>query len=141
MVEQLFEFAGNHYILVGTFLFLLVAFFVNEGKQGGTAIATGGLVNLINHQDAVVLDVRDSKDFAGGHIAGAINVPYSSLEGKIPELETYKARPVVLVCKLGQHAGAAGRKLRAQGFEDVRRLSGGMAEWTGANLPVVKGKG
>lgn len=140
MIEQLFEFAGNHYILVGTFLFLLVAFFVNEGKQGGAAIATGGLVNLMNHQDAVVVDVRDSKEFAAGHIAGAINVPYSSLDGKMTELESYKARPVVLVCKLGQHAGAAGRKLRAQGFGDVRRLSGGMAEWTGANLPVVKGK-
>jgi rhodanese-related sulfurtransferase len=140
MIEQLFEFAGNHYILVGTFLVLLVAFFVNEGKQGGAAIATGVLVNLMNHQDAVVVDVRDSKEFAAGHIAGAINVPYSSLDGKMPELESYKERPMVLVCKLGQHAGAAGRKLRAQGFDDVRRLSGGMAEWTGANLPVVKGK-
>jgi len=44
----------------------------------------------------------------------------------------------VLVCKMGQSAGAAGRKLRADGFSDVRRLSGGMAEWNASNLPVVK---
>jgi len=44
----------------------------------------------------------------------------------------------VLVCKMGQSAGAAGRKLRTDGFLDVRRLSGGMTEWNASNLPVVK---
>lgn len=139
MLEQLFEFAVNHFILVSVFVFLLFAFFVNEGKQGGAAVATGGLVNLINKEDAVVVDIRDSKDYKQGHIAGAINIPYANIDSRMNELEAHKDKPVVLVCKLGQHAGAAGRKLRAQGFEDVRRLSGGMAEWNGASLPVVKG--
>jgi len=138
MIEQLFEFVVNHFILVSVFVFLLFAFFVNEGKQGGAAVATGGLVNLINKEDAVVVDVRDAKEFSQGHIAGAINIPYGSLDSRISELEPYKDRPVVVVCKMGQHAGAAGRKLKAQGFENVRRLSGGMAEWSGASLPVVK---
>lgn len=140
MIEQLFEFVGNHYILVGIFVFLLVAFFINEGKQGGAAIATGGLVNLINKEDAVVVDIRDSKEFGTGHIAGAINIPYSSLDSRVGELEAHKEKPIVVVCKMGQHAGTAGRKLKAQGFINVRRLAGGMAEWTGASLPVVKGK-
>ena len=139
MLEQLFEFAVNHFILVSVFVFLLFAFFVNEGKQGGAAVATGGLVNLINKEDAVVVDIRDSKDYKQGHIAGAINIPYANMDSRINELEAHKDKPVVLVCKMGQHAGAVGRKLRAQGFEDVRRLSGGMAEWNGASLPVVKG--
>ncbi|MCB1692530.1 MAG: rhodanese-like domain-containing protein, partial [Pseudomonadales bacterium] len=69
-----------------------------------------------------------------------INIPYSNLDSRLGELEEYKERPVVVVCKIGQHAGTAGRKLRAQGFTDVRRLAGGMAEWSGASLPVVKGK-
>lgn len=139
MIEQLFEFAGNHFILISVFLVLLFAFFVNEGKQGGSAVATGSLVNLINREDAVVVDVRDSKEYEQGHIPGSVNVPYASLDDRIDELERYKERPVVIVCKMGQHAGTAGRKLKARGFENVRRLSGGMAEWTGANLPVVKG--
>ncbi|MDZ7685214.1 MAG: rhodanese-like domain-containing protein [Gammaproteobacteria bacterium] len=139
MIEQLFEFVVNHFILVSVFVFLLFAFFVNEGKQGGAAVATGGLVSLINKEDAIVVDVRDTKEFDQGHIAGAINIPYGSLDSRMSELESYKDRPVVVVCKMGQHAGAAGRKLKAQGFENVRRLSGGMAEWNGASLPVVKG--
>ena len=140
MVAQLFEFAANHFILVGIFLFLLVAFFINEGKQGGAAVAPGGLVSLINREDAVVVDVRDNKEFGLGHIAGAINIPYASIDSRLTELEAFKAKPVVIVCKIGQHAGAVGKKLKAQGFDDVRRLAGGMAEWTGSSLPVVKGK-
>jgi len=46
---------------------------------------------------------------------------------------------VILICKIGQHSSAAGSQLIKNGFQDVRRLSGGMTEWTGSNLPVVKG--
>ncbi|MBL6689923.1 MAG: rhodanese-like domain-containing protein, partial [Pseudomonadales bacterium] len=66
------------------------------------------------------------------------NFPLATFDSRVGELDTYKEKPVVLVCKMGQHAGAVGRKLKAQGFEDVRRLSGGMAEWTANSLPVVK---
>ncbi len=138
LVEQIFEFIGNHFILVSIFVFLLVAFFINEGKQGGAAISPSNLVKLVNREGAVILDVRDSKDYNGGHIAGAVNFPFATFDSRVGELETYKDKPLVLVCKMGQHAGAIGRKLKAEGFEDVRRLSGGMAEWTASSLPVVK---
>ncbi len=138
MFEQLIEFASNHFILVSLFLVLIVAFMINEGKQGGAAISPSNLVTLVNREGAVIIDVRDGKEFGNGHIAGAVNVPASSIDSRIGDLQAYKEKPVVLVCKMGQHAGAAGRKLKAQGFENVRRLSGGMAEWTASNLPVVK---
>ena len=140
MINHLLEFALHHYLLVGIFIVLLIAFLVNEGKRGGAAITTGSLVSMINREGAVVLDVRDHKDFAQGHIAGSVNIPFSNLDERVSELEPYKDKPVVLVCKMGQHAGAAGRKLKAGGFNNVRRLAGGMAEWTGNSLPVVKGK-
>jgi len=138
MVDQIFEFFGNHYVLVSVFVFLLVAFIINEGKQGGAAITPNNLVNLVNREGAVIVDIRDNKEFGNGHIAGAVNVPFPAVESRIGELAPYKEKPVVLVCKMGQHAGSIGRKLRAQGFEDVRRLSGGMAEWGANSLPVVK---
>jgi len=138
MVDQIFEFFGNHYVLVSVFVFLLVAFIINEGKQGGAAITPNNLVNLVNREGAVIVDIRDNKEFGNGHIAGAVNVPFSVIETRIGELAPYKEKPLVLVCKMGQHAGSIGRKLRAQGFEDVRRLSGGMAEWGANSLPVVK---
>ncbi len=54
------------------------------------------------------------------------------------ELEKHKEKPLVLVCKMGQHSGAIGKKLAAQGFTGVRRMSGGMMEWQNSNLPLVK---
>jgi len=138
VVEQIFGFVSNHYILVSAFVFLLVAFVINEGKQGGAAITPTNLVNLANREGAVLVDIRDTKEYSAGHIAGALSMPVSSIDARIGEMEPYKDKPVVLVCKMGQHAGAAGRKLKALGFENVRRLSGGMAEWTASSLPVVK---
>ena len=86
----------------------------------------------------MLLDIRDTKDYSSGHIAGALSMPVSSIDARIGELESHKEHPVVLVCKMGQHASATGRKLKGLGFENVRRLSGGMAEWTASSLPVVK---
>ena len=138
MVEQIFDFVTNHYVLVGAFVFLLVAFVINEGKQGGAAITPTSLVNLVNREDAILVDIRDTKEYSSGHIAGAVSMPVSSIDSRIGELESHKDKPVVLVCKMGQHASATGRKLKALGFENVRRLSGGMAEWSASSLPVVK---
>ena len=138
MVEQIFDFVTNHYVLVGVFAFLLVAFVINEGKQGGAAITPTNLVNLVNREGAMLMDIRDTKEYSSGHIAGALSMPIASIDARIGELESYKDKPVVLVCKMGQHASATGRKLKALGFENVRRLSGGMSEWTASSLPVVK---
>ena len=138
MVEQIFEFTGNHYILVSVFLALLVAFVINEGKRGGAAISPTNLVTLVNKQGAVIVDIRDGKEFGNGHIAGAVNIPFAGFDSHMAELEPFKDKPIVLVCKIGQHAGTIGRRLKAQGYENVRRLAGGMGEWTASNLPVVK---
>ncbi len=138
MVEQLFEFAGNHYILVSILLILIVAFVINEGKQGGAAISPTNLVTLVNREGAVIVDIRDGKEFSKGHIAGAVSIPFSSFDSRLEELESFKDKPLVRVCKIGQHAGTIGRRLKAKGYENVRRLAGGMGEWTSSNLPVVK---
>ena len=138
MVEQIFEFIGNHYILVGVFVLLLAAFIINERRQGGASVTPSSLVNLINRESAVVVDIREIKEYNAGHIAGAISMPFTGIDARVGELESSKDKPIVLVCRMGQHAGAVGRKLRAKGFEDIRRLSGGMAEWSASNLPVVR---
>jgi rhodanese-related sulfurtransferase len=138
-MSQLFEFVGNHPFLVGTFAVLLTLFIRNETQRGGKGVTPQELVNLVNREGAVVLDVRDSKEFAAGHIVDAVNVPHAALESRLAELEKYKEKPVTIVCKMGQHAGTAGAMLRKAGFASVSRLTGGMTEWRNQNLPVVKG--
>ncbi|MBL4680898.1 MAG: rhodanese-like domain-containing protein [Pseudomonadales bacterium] len=138
MIEQLFEFIGNHLLLVGLFIVLLVAFFINEGRRGGSSVSTTELVSLVNRENAIILDIRDKADFNKGHIVDAKNMPYTTVDRRISELSAYKQKPIIIVCKMGQTATGIGKKLKEQGYEDVRRLSGGMAEWSAANLPLVK---
>jgi rhodanese-related sulfurtransferase len=138
-MQHLFEFIGNHPVLVGTFALLLVLFIRNETRRGGQNVSPQQLVNLVNRDGAIVVDVRDPKEFAAGHIVSAVNIPQSALAGRLTELAKYKDKPVAIVCKMGQHSGAAGTLLRKAGFQQVMRLSGGMMEWRNQNLPVVKG--
>ncbi|MFW6092927.1 MAG: rhodanese-like domain-containing protein [Pseudomonadota bacterium] len=138
-MQQFFEFILNHPILVGAFVVLLVLFIRNETRRGGQSVSPQQLVDMVNREQAVVLDVRERKDFQAGHIVDAVNVPYSALESRLDEVKKYRDRPIVVVCGMGQQAGAAGTLLRKQGFEQVSRLTGGMAEWRNQNMPVVKG--
>ncbi len=139
-MDQLFQFMANHPIQVGVFVALVALFVWNEMRRGGQTVTAQQLVNLVNRDQAVVIDVRDPNEFAAGHIVGAVNVPHGQLAGRINELARYKERPVVLVCRMGQHSGAAGAVLKGAGFSNVVRLSGGMTEWLNQNLPVVKGR-
>ena len=137
-MDQLFEFIGNHPYLVGAFVVLLVLFIRNETQRGGSSVSAQQLVGLVNREGAVVLDLRDQKEYETGHSVDSVNIPYASLESRLSELEKYKDKPIVLACKMGQHAGSAGTALRKNGFTNVSRLSGGIAEWRNQNLPVVK---
>ena len=64
----------------------------------------------------------------------------TALDRQVAGWLRHQDKPVILVCKMGQHAGAAGRILSTSGFKDVRRLSGGITTWKSDGLPLVKGK-
>ena len=140
-MEQFFEFIGNHWILSGTFLALLIAFFYNEVKRGGMTITSQELVNMVNQKRALILDVRENNEYKAGHITDAINIPHATLQSRLKELDKYKERPIVVVCKMGQHAGSMGTLLKKAGFKDVARLRGGLSSWQAENMPLIKGKG
>ena len=85
----------------------------------------------------VLLDVRTAGEFAAGHIAGAINVPVTSLSGRLPSLGDLGGRPVVAICLSAHRSPPAVRLLRRTGI-DARQLAGGMIAWRMAGLPVVR---
>lgn len=140
-MDQFFEFVVNHWVLSSTFVVLLALLLITESRKAGKTLGAQELVLLLNRDQAVVVDLRDKKEFSEGHITGAINIPFASLKERASELQKYKDKQIVLVDKMGQHTGMAGKILRAAGYTDVRRLAGGVTEWRGANMPLVKGKG
>lgn len=139
-MEQYLEFAANHYLLVGTFFAILAALIWNLVSDGASrsTIDPADATLKINHDDAVVIDVRSIKEFSEGHILHAENIPLNGLKDQLPRLEKYKQRPVILVCRSGSRSRAAAGMLRKAGFEQVYNLRGGMLAWENAGLPVTR---
>ena len=76
--------------------------------------------------EALILDVRSAREFATGHLPGALNVPHVELRGRIDEVrETAAGRPVRVTCQVGVRSHIANRILAGHGF-DTKSLSGGM---------------
>ena len=108
--------------------------------RGYKALRPAELTHLVNSENALVVDLSASNDFEKGHIAGSRNVLPSSFGPEHKLLAGAKSKPVVLVCRTGQTAGAAAKRLKKAGFEKVYVLDGGVAAWQQADLPLVKGR-
>ncbi len=135
---EFFTFISEQWVLVSVLMVLVYAFAMMERTKSGKPVTTRELTQLLNSDQAVLVDIRDSKDFKAGHVVGAIHFPVSRLKTNMSELDRHKEKIVIIADKVGQHAGSAGRMLQQNGF-NVRRLGGGMMEWQNQNLPVVKG--
>lgn len=138
-MEQLIEFATNHWQMVAALVATLALLVFTESRKGGASISTHVAVKMINKENAAVIDIRQKKEFSTGHITNAINIPYADMDRRLGELEKHRNKPVIIVCNLGQTASGAVKKLTEANFENVVRLAGGIAEWKNQKLPVVKG--
>jgi rhodanese-related sulfurtransferase len=105
---------------------------------GGPWVNTLQATQLMNREDAVVVDLRPGEDFAKGHILGARSIPLAELPKRAGELDKYKAKPVIVHCGDGTRAGGGASLLRGSGFANVVNLAGGYTAWQQAGLPVEK---
>jgi len=110
--------------------------------QGGAGarVTTGEATNLINREDAQVLDVREAADFATGHLAGARNIPVAKFGERAADLDKLKGAPLIVCCETGIRSTKAVSALKKQGFERVFSLDGGIAAWNKAGLPLTSKK-
>lgn len=112
--------------------------FVSRPFRQSHEVGAFDAVQLINRRDAVVLDVRDTGDYAAGHITGARHMPESQLADRMKEFEKFKSRPIVVCCRTGTRAPVVSAMLRKQGFAEAFALRGGIAAWQQASLPLEK---
>ena len=106
---------------------------------GGPSVSAVQATQLINREDALILDVRDPGEYGSGHILGAKNVPLTRIEAGGSEIAPKrKDKPVIVYCDTGKRSAKAVAALRSQGFSRVVNLSGGLGAWQQAGLPVEK---
>jgi rhodanese-related sulfurtransferase len=140
-MTDFFQFLSRHWILVALFVIAFIWLIVEEARHqgmGGARQTPQGVTDLINREDGVVVDLRDHAAFNAGHISNSVNIPFAQIDHNSPKLTKYKQRPVILVCAAGQQSVQAMNKLKKAGFEKLYILSGGLAAWKKANLPLKK---
>ncbi len=104
----------------------------------GAEVGTLEAVQLINQKNAVILDVREATEYAGGRIANAKQIPLSQLASKLKELEKFKEKPIIVACRAGMRSSGAVKVLKQNAFNQVYQLKGGLTAWQQANLPLEK---
>jgi rhodanese-related sulfurtransferase len=110
-----------------------------SGSSGGTGMAAG-------RKDLLILDIRSTAEFASqsrddwrniGHIRQAVNIPGTELQARVAEIETFKAKPVIVYAlSSSPDAFAWASWLSGKGFSRVSVLMGGLFDlrWMAANV-------
>jgi rhodanese-related sulfurtransferase len=111
---------------------------VRRAAAGGSSVSAFEATQLINREDALVLDVRDASEYAKGHVLGAKSAPLGELEKRAADLARHKDKPVIVVCESGNRSAGAAAQLRRLGFARACSLAGGLPAWQQAGLPVEK---
>lgn len=141
-LERLPEFVQNNLILVMIFVALVVWLIAHEWARFTRKykmLTPAQLTQLINRENALVIDISPHADYERGHILGAKSVLMSQFGPEHKEIAKAKDQPIAIVCRSGQTAAIAAEKLTKAGFANVHVLEGGMMAWTQAELPVVRG--
>ncbi len=123
--------------LIIFFTLLTAGFAAYAQESTENSITASDLETLITAGDApFILDVRTEKEFADGHIHGAVNIPHSELEDRIAELDDHKDDTIVLHCRSGHRAMLADKVLKSHGFAKTTELKGHMLGWVADGYPV-----
>lgn len=143
ILHRLPEFIGNHPFLSFGFIGVvaaMIAMEVNQLTRGYKGVTPAGLTQLINKNNALVIDVSSIQDYEKGHVPGARHVAMSQFDPENKDLAKARELPVAIYCKTGQTSGTAAKRLKKAGFSDVYTLDGGLRSWMEAQLPLVKGR-
>ncbi|MBI2959821.1 MAG: rhodanese-like domain-containing protein [Betaproteobacteria bacterium] len=140
MKVDLAKFIADNVFLIGVAVVsgaMLLWPLVRRGTAG-PSVSPLEATQLINRQDALVLDIRSAEEFQKGHILNARNVPAAQLEPRLADLEKFRQKPVIVACESGSRSGSAAALLRKHGFAQAASLAGGVGAWQQAGLPMEK---
>ncbi len=106
--------------------------------RGIKAVDAQAALQLINHKNAFVLDVREPEEYKSGHVLNAKLIPLGKLKERMGELESHRDQAIVVVCRSGNRSGNACVLLGKAGFAQAYNLSGGVMAWQSSKLPLEK---
>ena len=142
-MAQYIEFVTNHWDLfaaLAIILFMMTGTAFGSRLRGYSQLEPVDAVRIFNHEDALMLDVREDKEYEEGHILDSLHIPLGKLGERMGELANMREKAIIVSCRSGHRSAAACAKLRKEGFETVYNLKGGVLAWQNAGLPLQKNK-
>lgn len=139
-MNEILDFLKANWQLSGLMVLVIGAYAMFEFiQQMGTSnsVSPDEAVAMINHQGAVVFDVRTSQEYASGHILNAIHIDTSEPDTKLKHLNKYSQKPVIVVCAQGKRSALFLKRLQSLGFTEAVNLTGGLHAWQNAGLPLT----
>jgi rhodanese-related sulfurtransferase len=139
-MQDVITFITQHMLLAYAFAATLLLLMIVEYlrlKRTNFRISTQDAVQLINHNHAVVIDIRPADQFRKGHVIDSMSLSTSDILGTPSKIEKYRIKPLIIVCNTGIEAQKLAPQLLKRGY-NAYALAGGIRAWTEANMPLVK---
>jgi len=139
-MQDLITFISNHPVLcLATALVFVLATIVEliRARRNIINISPSRVTMMINHDNAVVIDIRANDIYRKGHIIDAVSMTSKELRENSKRLEKFRIRPIIVTCNAGIESQKVAALLLKHGY-NVYSLSGGMRAWIEAQMPVVK---
>lgn len=128
----------NNILLIAIIIVCVVslAFPSIQRRKGGAELSSNLAIDLINHKDAQIIDLREPEAFKKAHIANSVNLPATEIQNCLNKI--HKDRPILLVDADGRRTQMAAQLLRGVGFKDVYVLQGGLTAWRRSGVPFSR---
>ena len=88
-------------------------------------------------EGAVLVDVRESEEFAGGHVRDAVHLSKGLLELRIEDAVPDTSTPIICYCGGGSRSALAADNLQKMGYTNVASMAGGFKAWRAEGLPTA----
>lgn len=138
-MQEVVTFLSHHSTLGASALVIILLLLMVEfmrAKRNTFSVSAQAATQLINHDNANVIDIRTTEQFKKGHIINAQSHPAKTIWDNPKKLEKLKAKPMILVCEQGVESQKLAVFLLKQGYM-AYSLANGMRGWLEADMPVV----
>jgi len=139
-MQELTLFLSQHLLLSGATAIVLILVLLVEVlklRQKSVNLTPTQATQLINHANALVIDIRPSEQYRKGHIIDSECLSLQELQQGNKKLEKLKSRPLIILCPTGTESQKLAAQLLKQGY-NAHALGGGIRAWTNAQMPLVK---
>jgi glutaredoxin 3 len=141
---NILNFVNNNLILVVVFALFIMAYVVFEffnlfsKDRSSNKISPNQLIDLFNHKNAVLIDIRPENQYINGHIVGSINIPFDVCNKEHRLIKCNTNKNLIIVDDYGKLASTCTYSLLKDGIKEVSYLEGGLHLWCSQNMPLIK---